>query len=402
MAENTPSVDLSSSDMPKDVWSMDERLFIQLYFELLLTAATMPAAPYVYRDAQTHYSEYHQYFTNNPEQLDQSSDNEENQNPKGLDAFNSKRDKLVGAILWSIRTHSKEAAIKKSPTSIVKVTITPQMLEDYRTVRDQIGINTYVHDPTLWPELSEFLQAAIQEEFPSLSSAIEVTAESNSTSQAINPEDDGDAAPQVVTGQLADSATTPTRGTASPEPTNIHDTDNNTPALPDTDNRSRSRIRQTKDKATEGNKRSRSEAGEEDEGLSGEPPKKQAKKQDKKKIQYDDAELGIIVQTLNTQIAKHGFINWIQNFSSHAQEATTAVNNRHATDRTSDPVERTFESTRRKIAHTSTYKGFKKRVNTLVEGQEIARDELMPQNAFTVQDFDPNARAEKSGKGKKS
>jgi hypothetical protein len=395
--------------MSNDAWSMDECLFIQLYHELLLTAATMPAAPYVYRHAMTHYLEYHRYFTNNPEQLGQASDNEGNRNPKGLDAFKSKRDKLVGAVLWSIRTYSKKAATKRGQTPVVKVTITPQMLEDYRVVRERIGIDTYVHDLMLWPELSDFLQAAVQEEFPNLTSVVESTAGSNLTSQAINPEGDGDTAPQVSTGQLANRATTPSRGTASPEPTNIHDTNNDTPAFPDADNSHPSKTKQTEKKATKGNKRSREDVSEEDEGSSEGSPKKRAKKQAKEgakkvsvKQKFDDAELAILVQTVNTQIMEHGLTSWYSNFSSHLMEVMTEVNEYRATDKTSYPGDRNADSIRRKITHTEKFIELRYQAESLGAGGDSAEDELKPPNAFTVEDFIPEARAKKGGKGKKS
>ncbi|RYO66608.1 hypothetical protein AA0116_g2814 [Alternaria tenuissima] len=160
----------------------------------------------------TQYVEYCQYFTPPDDAAMKKSTGEAGSGiAKGLKAFLDKRDELSGFVMWAIRQRNLEL-INEDVPDFLRVEITPDMLKDYRQIRERLGFDTYLHDPKLLPELWTFLQDAARKQFPGFSRD---PTQAGSTKDVGNNSDadvDMDSNPIVGPGPVNDTAATSDRG----------------------------------------------------------------------------------------------------------------------------------------------------------------------------------------------
>ncbi|CAN9096409.1 unnamed protein product [Alternaria alternata] len=195
-------------------WSRSEYLFIQLHSELLLAVMYLPATPTHDINDPARYVEYCHYFSPiDPATKKKSAGEAYGVTAKGLQAFIDKRDELSGFVMWAIRQRNL-AMINEDVPDFRHVEITPDMLEDYRQIRERFGFDTYLHEPKLLPELWTFLQDAAREQFPEFSGD---PTQAGSTQDVDNNGDadvDMDSNPIVAPGPVNNTAATSDHGPA--------------------------------------------------------------------------------------------------------------------------------------------------------------------------------------------
>lgn len=200
--------------VPLGDWSRSEYLFIQLHSELLLAVMSLPATPTHDINDAVQYVEYCQYFTPPDDAPTKKSAGEAGSGiAKGLKAFLDKRDELSGFVMWAIRQRNLEL-INEDVPDFLRVEITPDMLKDYRQIRERLGFDTYLHDPKLLPELWTFLQNAARKQFREFSGDTTQAVSTQDVGNNGNADVDMDSDPIVGPGPVNDTAATLDRGPA--------------------------------------------------------------------------------------------------------------------------------------------------------------------------------------------
>ena len=187
---------------PLGEWSRTECLYIQLHCELLLAVAHLPAAPCPFIDDIAQFISYCQYLAAPDAATDDTPDESGSGVAKGVNTFVEKRDKLSGFVLWALRQMSLKAVNNSDASSISSIEVSPAMLREYRQIRERQGLDTYMYDPRLWPELWSFLQDTAREQFPGFSE------DSTQADLARDVDTDGSAHAVIKSGPFNDAANT--------------------------------------------------------------------------------------------------------------------------------------------------------------------------------------------------
>ncbi|OWY43329.1 hypothetical protein AALT_g845 [Alternaria alternata] len=200
--------------VPLGAWSRSEYLFIQLQSELLLAVMSLPATPTHDINDTTQYVEYCQYFTPPDDAATKKSTEEAGSGiARGLKAFLDKRDELSGFVMWAIRQRNLEL-INEDVPDFLRVEITPDMLKDYRQIRELLGFDTYLHDPKLLPELWKFLQDAARKQFPEFSGDATQAGSTQNIDNNGDADVDMDSNPIIAPGPVNNTAATSDHGPA--------------------------------------------------------------------------------------------------------------------------------------------------------------------------------------------
>ncbi|KAI4609860.1 uncharacterized protein J4E87_010977 [Alternaria ethzedia] len=144
-------------------WSRDECLYIQLYSELLLAVAHLPAAPFHSINDISQYVGYCQYFALPDAATSDSLQETGSGVVKSINIFTAKRDELSGWVMWALQATKIKATFDKK---FHDVEVSPAMLREYRKIRERIGFDTYIYNPKLYPALWSFLEDAARNQFP--------------------------------------------------------------------------------------------------------------------------------------------------------------------------------------------------------------------------------------------
>jgi hypothetical protein len=170
MAENGTISAMYKSTRPSlGDWSRSEYLYIQLHSELLFAVAYLPAAPCPCIDDASQYIGYCQYFATPHATTDDPLEEAGSGVVKGIKTFIDKRDELSGWIMWALRATKMKAIVNSDDPEISNVKVSPAMLQGYRQIREQMGVDTYVDNPKFCPALWSFLQGAARNQFPQFS-----------------------------------------------------------------------------------------------------------------------------------------------------------------------------------------------------------------------------------------
>ncbi|CAN9098306.1 unnamed protein product [Alternaria alternata] len=200
--------------IPLGDWSRTEYLYIQLQSELLLAVACLPVTPRHLIDDAAQFIGYRNYFKSTDAATRDYPSETGNGVVKGTQAFFDKRDELSGSVMWALRQKSLAVVNEDSVPSFDSVQVTPDMLQDYRQIRERLGFDTYLYDPKLWPELWAFLQDAARNQFPEFSG--DATQAGSAQDVGNNGDVDVDmySNPTVAPGPVNDTAATSDHGPA--------------------------------------------------------------------------------------------------------------------------------------------------------------------------------------------
>ncbi|KAG9184912.1 hypothetical protein G6011_11742 [Alternaria panax] len=156
-----------SKQAANSLWTEDECLFIQLQAELALAAASLPVASALLINGRTCYQNFCRFFNKvegHPPEV--ASQRITSIVRKSEGEYCSKQEELVALVVLKIRNMAIKARKAGGSKQLKWWTITPEVFDEYRKIREIVGYDKEVRDPRDRPEMWMFLDRAVRERFP--------------------------------------------------------------------------------------------------------------------------------------------------------------------------------------------------------------------------------------------
>ncbi|KAI4938584.1 hypothetical protein J4E85_001025 [Alternaria conjuncta] len=448
----------TTEDVPDETartpWSVDERLFIELQAGFALAAATLDICTVLPPTGPSYYYVFRRFFRTADQGTSETAPEQDASTiSRTQEEYLLKQQELVH---WALRKTDDlvRKAMKTGEFMRGKMWIIEQeVFDQYREIREEIGIDLPIEDPRQNNKMFNFLYQIVCARFPkSLGhSPTSSDAEENHTTtgnsdddmyegstRSSPPDDDLEitesASPAEEAAPATEETTRRTR-TRARKPTAALDDDNASPPVRQsgrkvfvTDKAKKAQtgtkrtrrntvVEEESEEENEDGEEDNAEDEEEDEG--GASPKKRAKKAVQKTAKktakpktkkghgpnrkqndaWSQAEREVIIALFNKIIAEKGLIYWANNISALFYEATDAVNAHRALDKITYPGDpRGMDGVRTQVHKKDAYKRIKDRADALRTRKAdpkktVTEAELKPRDVFKATDLEP-------GKGK--
>jgi len=215
-SETRLQANAASAEKPYFILKKEEILYIQLFSELALAMSTLPDPPYVLMTNKTMYDSFCDYFASRTDPALEYDQRSEAIQHISCEELVKKIDNLVGAVLWRVHQSNEKIVMIKNFQIANVVPITTILLNEYTSIRQIIGFDTYVTLSEDHPELWEFLERTTRNHYPDLCEA-PVTKDS-AVSESISTTTD-------MSKQPISAATTPQVVPRTHNPTSMPDDD---------------------------------------------------------------------------------------------------------------------------------------------------------------------------------
>jgi len=182
-SETRLQADVASAERPHFIFQKEEIFYIQLFSELAFAMSTLPDPPYVLMTNETMYDSFCDYFASRTVPSLEYDQHSGASQQISCEEFVKKIDNLVGAVLWRVHQSNEKTVMIENFQIANVVPITTTLLDEYTSIRQIIGFNTYVTLPKNHPELWEFLERTTRNHYPDLCEA--PVAEDTAASESI-------------------------------------------------------------------------------------------------------------------------------------------------------------------------------------------------------------------------